>query len=345
MCAQAQANPAPTPVPAPARPNRAMLGGPEPLPMFHMVVVAKYLDGLQDFINLEKTCKGYRGLGAAFHTNPIDIGRATAYQNMFPNVNTLSVYGQYAGPYTPPANYSSVVYWRYHDEGNASVDENEDDDGVVMKGLQFDHEIPNTNFCVVRFDGRCGSGDDNITKRYSIRFTVKKETIFFQNYQALLEEKIRPFYGGFITPINCSLLHEIDISEAPITVLYDNAFAWCANLRSVKLPDVLERVGRKVFYQTPLEELTVNLEHPIRFAHDAFYTEYSYFKVLFIYDSSNPNRQFTLLRLASQDDGPTNLDIVCNALNVCPPFQRNINYFIRIRGSRHNLGVGQVTRP
>lgn len=318
MSVQAQTTQAPAPAQPRAQPIRAMLDGPEPLPRFHLVAVANYLDGLQDFINLEKTCKGYRGIGASFHYNPIDLDGSATSNAVFQNVETLHVYSAYAGPYNPStAGYYNIVYWRSHDYGNGSVSESEDE--FELKGLVHDHDIPTTKFCVVRWDGRIGKDERHISKEYSLFFTIKQKTLIDPVKREELNIVLRPLFGGFISqPINTALIREMDLTDAPIAEIPANGFAGCFNLVSVRLPSGLKRIGSCAFDRTPIEELTINVGHPINFDHKAFFCEWSYLRVLFIYDSEHPNRDFS-----TEAAIDPNLQLVYDALDAIGRLQRN----------------------
>lgn len=319
MSVPAQTTPAPAPAHPRAHPIQAMLDGPEPLPMFHMVVVANYLDGLQDFINLEKTCKGYLGIGASFRYNPIDLDGSAASNAVFQNVETLHVYSAYAGPYHPlNAGYHNITYWRTHDYGNGSASESEDGNEFKLKGLVRDHNIPNSRFCVVRWDGRIGKDEWNISKEYSLFFTIKQKILLDPAKREQLHVVLRPLFGGFISqPINTTLIREMDLTDAPIAEIPANAFAGCLNLVSVRLPSGLKRVGSYAFDRSPIEELTINVGHPINFDHNAFFCEWSELRVLFIYDSEHPNRDFSTETVVDP-----NLQLVYDALDAIGRLQR-----------------------
>ncbi|ELP91689.1 hypothetical protein EIN_207560 [Entamoeba invadens IP1] len=57
---------------------------------YHIMIVSKYLETINDFINLELVCKKFRGNMEKFHFNPIPLNSKTF--GYFPNIETLHLW-------------------------------------------------------------------------------------------------------------------------------------------------------------------------------------------------------------------------------------------------------------
>lgn len=57
-----------------------------------MMIVGKYFKSIEDFINLEKTCKEYNGIMEQYHFNPIMFEKDKEY-TFFPEIETFHFYG------------------------------------------------------------------------------------------------------------------------------------------------------------------------------------------------------------------------------------------------------------
>ena len=56
-----------------------------------MMNISKYCDTVEDYKNIEKCCKKYRGITEQFHYNPIPIYDANVFK-IFKNIETYHIY-------------------------------------------------------------------------------------------------------------------------------------------------------------------------------------------------------------------------------------------------------------
>ncbi|MCI9561197.1 MAG: leucine-rich repeat domain-containing protein [Clostridia bacterium] len=105
-----------------------------------------------------------------------------------------------------------------------------------------------------------GFASTNISK-ITIPKSVKSVGISAFMYCANLREVVFEGGSGVEAIMNgafaaCENLKSVNIPET-VKLIYPMAFMGCASLSSVELPEVLERIGYRAFYQTGLEEIVI----------------------------------------------------------------------------------------
>lgn len=311
------------------------------LDAYSIMIVSKYFQNVQDFANLEKSCKKYRGNSALFHYNPIEFPNEDALKKIFPNVETRHVYSPYTVVPNPLDNYHAIVYWRY---ANAVEAPNDPQELAKTKFNSFvldrhRHEFGAHWTCIkkkVRVDPALTEYRD-----YNCHFSVDNWCLRMPARLARLERALTPLYGNVLTPIQCDLIRTIDIRKSYIEHIPQGCFAHCLQLTKFVFPKNLLTVGRDAFFGCPLTEVSFNVESLIVFQQGAFHFINNKIHEVYLYDESNPGRNIG--QMIANGDRCTKS--IINALSTLGDNDNGFAFFVKAGQNPRPITVVSLYRP
>lgn len=188
-----------------------------------MLIVGKYLQTKNDFINLMRVCSKFNNLVDAYHFNPINTNT-----DLFKNINTYEIYTQeeYENLETLVKKYHVILKKDFYD-----IDDN---DNIIKISKQT---ISNKR--VLR---------EIIKKKDLIEVILPlgfyKLDIFDNCYN--LKSLILPNDIKIITSLRNIAVSKIKIPNT-VTTICDYAFLMCYRLEEIELPDNITELGEGVF--------------------------------------------------------------------------------------------------
>ena len=236
------------------------------------MIVGKYLNTFDDFTNLEKTCKEYRGITEQYHFNPVPLEDEESAS--FPNSETFHIYGEY----DPESSHINtilagnskikkiIIYEdddkvndsKYNDiKGNRSVEIRSNKTGrfnfnmdpsiTVLVGVDNNILQDEANsrikrivipYHITKIREKCFSGGtiERLAGAEPYQFCMQLKEIFIPNSVSV----ICP-YAFFICGIT-----SINIPSS-ITFIPEACFKKCNKLESIHLPNTIEYLDNKAF--------------------------------------------------------------------------------------------------
>ena len=237
---------------------------------YGMMVIGKYLNTFGDFVNLEKTCKEYRGITEQYRFNPVPF-KNEKEREAFKNVETYHLYGGY----DPQSTQIDTIL-----NGNAKIKKiiiHEDDDKLddpKYKGVKgndkvkfevsktgkfkfdmdpsisvlvgIDDSIPDElevkeiviPYHITKIRENCFSsnvvGQNNITD--APEFCLQLKDIFIPNNVSVICP--HAFFTCGISSVNI---------PSSITFIPEGCFANCEELESIHLPNTIEFLDVNAF--------------------------------------------------------------------------------------------------
>lgn len=236
-----------------------------------MIIIGKYLNTFDDFVNLEKTCREYRGITEQYHFNPI-LFKNEKEREIFSSIETLNLYDGY-DPQTTQidtilksnAKIKKIIIYEDDDEN-----ENENEDEIKDKIKNGTVEIRKNKTGKFKFNM-----DPNISVLVGVDDSIYednpeiKEIVIPRHITRIrkncfsrgLEKEIygRDFSDGIkdifipnsvkvICPrafFSCGIT-SIDIPSS-ISFIPESCFAECIRLESIHLPNTIEFLDKKAF--------------------------------------------------------------------------------------------------
>lgn len=208
-----------------------------------IMIVSKYFETIQDFINLEKCSKKYQGNMERFQYNPIPL--TSEESKLFPNIKTYHIYRNCrklikAG--FKYVNWKSVEY-------SVACCEDTDYKNIYLTGYA-DYDISKITipkYINILFKGCCLSCTNlrSIKLHSSLKFIGSH---CFKNCCSLKELKIpnSVMALGHYCFADCSKLNEISLPDS-ISRLGVNCFVNCSSLKNLTLPDSIKVIPESCF--------------------------------------------------------------------------------------------------
>ena len=247
---------------------------------YGMMVIGKYLNTFGDFVNLEKTCKEYRGITEQYRFNPVPF-KNEKEREAFKNVETYHLYGGY----DPQSTQIDTIL-----NGNAKIKKiiiHEDDDKLddpKYKGVKGNDkvkfEVSKTGKFKFDMDPSISvlvGIDDSIPDELEVKEIVipyhitkirencfscgmeEEEQVYGRDFCEGLRSIFIPNSVSMICPrafFDCSI-SSIHIPSS-ITFIPEGCFAKCKKLESIHLPNTIEFLDDNAFTNcTKLKSITL----------------------------------------------------------------------------------------
>ncbi|BFU19622.1 leucine rich repeat protein, BspA family protein [Entamoeba histolytica HM-1:IMSS-B] len=210
-----------------------------------IMIVSKYFDGINDFINLELGVKRYRGNMERFRFNPIPLDDYS--RKFFPNIETLNLYNKDDMIFNDGKIFKQMIWYKV--EYSTYLKEKEQ--GNECKSIEyteydreeFGDEIPPE---VNSLGDNCFEGYDSfkmvipssVTKLGMKCFSTSEvEDISISNAVISIGNACFSF---------CTNLKKIQLPEN-ICIIPNECFASCTNLLNVTIPSSVSSLGNNAF--------------------------------------------------------------------------------------------------
>lgn len=195
-----------------------------------IMIVGKYLETVQDFVQLIRLCKKFRELPEMYKMNPI------SNCDIFPNIETQHFYNPSDALYSRRDMYK-YVYWRPNKALLSLIDM--EDDSIIVKRTELNrNEIKATIRTTV---------PEGIW-RVANRAFEDKQITYVKLPKTLKELGDSSFASTSIENINI---------PNGVTSLGNYCFNRCYQLTRIKLPSTLKRIGNNCFNKTKLKEIVI----------------------------------------------------------------------------------------
>ncbi|GAB1220196.1 hypothetical protein ENUP19_0049G0004 [Entamoeba nuttalli] len=236
-----------------------------------IMIVSKYFDDINDFINLEIGIKRFRGNMERFHFNPIPLNQYS--RRFFPNIETFHIYNEYDEIFEDGRIFKQIIWYNV----SYSTYLEEKKEGNICKNIKYTKEDINTYGNTIPIEVNslgeyCFSWCDDI-QEINIPTNVSKigvgcfrgcsslTTINIEDVKYISEERIfmnEPVLISIETPENLEIINgkkieKRDINEfiipTTITKLGDGCFKECSTLKSINIPTSVSKIGDYCFYE------------------------------------------------------------------------------------------------
>ncbi|EDR21759.1 hypothetical protein EDI_255420 [Entamoeba dispar SAW760] len=213
-----------------------------------IMIVSKYFNDINDFINLEIGIKRFRGNMERFHFNPIPLDEYS--RKLFPNIETFHIYNYNDKIFKDGKIFKKVVW--YLVDYSKYLKEKEEWD--IYKNIEYAiaYEIYNYSNTIppeVKSLGyQCFKGCDRLTS-INIPTTISKIGCnCFEGCTSLTSINIPTTISklGSYCFKNCPSLKAIDIPTS-ISEIGDNCFYGCHSLKSINIPTSVSEIGGYCF--------------------------------------------------------------------------------------------------
>ncbi|GAT98975.1 leucine rich repeat protein bspa family [Entamoeba histolytica] len=243
-----------------------------------IMIVSKYFEDINDFINLEMGIKRFEGNMERFHFNPIPLNQYS--RKLFPNIETFHIYNKEDEVFKDGRIIKYVIWYKV--EYSRYLEEKEE--GNICKNIEYTKEdiknYGNTIPIEVNSLGEyCFYGlksiniPSTISKIGNNNFSNKLLTsITVDNLKFISKERIfmnEPALLSIQTPrdiqqINKKKVIRRNINEfiipTTITKLTDECFKECYSLTSTNIPITVSKIGSYCFsYCSSLKSINIPL--------------------------------------------------------------------------------------
>ena len=195
-----------------------------------IMIVGKYLESVQDFVQLIRLCKKFRDLPEMYKMNPI------SNCDIFPNIETQHFYSPTDALYSRRDMYK-YVYWRPNKALLSLIDM--EDDSIIVKRTELNRNEIKATIRTTIPEG---------IWRVSDRAFEDKQITYVKLPKTLKELGNSSFASTSIENIN---------SPNGVTSLGNYCFNRCYQLTRIKLPTTLKRIGINCFNKTKLKEIVI----------------------------------------------------------------------------------------
>ena len=209
---------------------------------YPMMIISKYFDSIQDYINLEKTCKEYRGIIEQFHFNPITFNN-NKERDLFKNIETYYVYPKE----TPKIGKTEINRLARDKRIKKLVIDNEKKISKVDKDPKIEYRHLSDKFRLkLDPDVNILKGLDDKLKEEDVKHIVVPAQITKLGdncFGAVTESLIRAVNSDKLT-------NKIESVELPedLSEIGEECFASCYHLTEIRIPSKVSELKRETFY-------------------------------------------------------------------------------------------------
>ena len=232
-----------------------------------LLLVGKYFESYDDFVNTEKTCKKYRGITKGYNYNPIPLEQNEI--KLFPGIQTFHFYDGYDS--NPDSDSQHIITELQKKNESLMINIYEDDNKTGDAKYAIIKEDPNYQITPIKtgkfkLDMTCDVDvltgidvdDDNlagkseivipyhITKIGENCFNPENDpTDFSENLRSIFIPKnvkmlgSRAFYNCYITHITL---------PNSIPFIPESCFAECSKLKNITLPNSIQYIDDTAFF-------------------------------------------------------------------------------------------------
>ncbi|GAB1224293.1 hypothetical protein ENUP19_0187G0005 [Entamoeba nuttalli] len=190
-----------------------------------IMIVSKYFEDINDFINLEIGIKRFRGNLERFHFNPIPLNQYS--RKLFPNIETFHIYNKEDEIFNDGRIFKYVIWYKvnYSTYLEEKKEMNEYKISNLQKKIEINMEIQYQK------------------KLHHLEIEIKIPTSVSEIGNELFK--------------CCSSLRTINIPSSVIE-LGDGCFKECTSLTSITIPTSVSEIGKYCFYEcTSLKSINI----------------------------------------------------------------------------------------
>lgn len=220
--------------------------GEKQLNSYLIKVVSKYLNSVEDCVNITKVCKKYRGLIEECRQNPVPLKRAKE-REIFKNIETYCIYEKDKGeiplkeidvdvntdiekPIIIRENENEMRFNEFNYWPECEYEDIDDDDNEIKRKMDCDKYV---------------------IKRHVFEVDPNQEEEYYENI-SLIKIPIYRMKGLF-----SDMLTHVTLPSR-VTILNDYLFGNCINLTKIDMPTYLEEIGNSCFvFCSQLEEISI----------------------------------------------------------------------------------------
>ncbi|GAT99698.1 leucine rich repeat protein bspa family [Entamoeba histolytica] len=210
-----------------------------------IMIVSKYFEDINDFINLEIGIKRFQGNMERFHFNPIPLNQHS--RKLFPNIETFHIYNKYDEIFKDGKIIKYVIWYKVsysaYLEEKKEMNECKNIKYTQEDRIKYGNTIP---IEVTSLGDRCFSlcselAPINILKMIKIRnnFDRCSSLTTINIPTSVTEIRNECFY-------RCKSLISIEIPTS-ISKIGDYCFYECLSLKSIEIPTSITEIGDRCF--------------------------------------------------------------------------------------------------
>ncbi|BFU24699.1 Leucine rich repeats (6 copies), putative [Entamoeba histolytica] len=196
-----------------------------------IMIVSKYFEDINDFINLEIGIKRFRGNMERFHFNPIPLNEYS--RKLFPNIETFHIYNEKDEVFKDGKIFKYVIWYKVN--YSRYLEENEETNECKnIEYTKYDREKYGNTIPI----------EVNSLGDYCFYLCNDIQEINIPTNVSKIGNGC--FYG-------CSSLTTINIPTSVSKIGY-SCFEECKSLTSIEIPSTITSFGNGCFYQCGYEE-------------------------------------------------------------------------------------------
>ncbi|GAB1221128.1 hypothetical protein ENUP19_0065G0001 [Entamoeba nuttalli] len=213
-----------------------------------IMIVSKYFDDINDFINLEIGIKRFRGNMERFHFNPIPLNQYS--RRLFPNIETFHIYKEEDEIFEDGRIFKYVIWYKVsystYLEEKEEMNEYKNIEYTQEDRKKYGNTIP---IEVTSLGNRCFYGCNiqsieiptNVSEIGNYCFYECTSLISINIPTSVSKIGNYCFYG-------CKSLTSINIPPS-ISEIGDYCFEECSSLTSITIPTSVSEIGHGCFYE------------------------------------------------------------------------------------------------
>ena len=263
-----------------------------------MIIISKYFNTINDYINIEKTCKEYNGLIESFHFNPIPFQNEKE-REIFKNIETYHFYSYEEVKEIKESRIKEYIHWERVYSDMIKKDEKHKYKNIIeakeMKKGTCGNEC---SFILYENGGMIISGNGNM-KNYEWdherEWHKEKENI----KEIIIQNGIKSIGNRCFK--YCSNLSTINLPTSVSSIGY-GCFGGCENLSAINLPTSISSIGNNCFYSCS-NLSTINLPTSISFIGYGCFSDCSELEGHISIDPNNPTFRTDGTSIYRKDNG------------------------------------------
>ncbi|EAL46591.1 leucine rich repeat protein bspa family [Entamoeba histolytica] len=212
-----------------------------------IMIVSKYFDDINDFINLEIGVKRFQGNMERFHFNPIPLNQYS--RKLFPNIETFHIYNIYDEVFEDGRIFKYVIWYkvdysRYLEE-KEEMNEYKNIEYTQEDRKKYGNTIPNE---VTSLGYWCFSLCDDIQEIEIPTSVTEIRSYCFERCSSLQTITIPTNVSkiGDSCFYKCSSLQTITI-PTNVSKIRECCFYGCSSLTTINIPPSVTKIGNRCF--------------------------------------------------------------------------------------------------
>ncbi|GAB1226456.1 hypothetical protein ENUP19_0294G0009 [Entamoeba nuttalli] len=239
-----------------------------------IMIVSKYFEDINDFINLEMGVKRFRGNMERFHFNPIPLNQYS--RKLFPNIETFHIYNKYDEIFEDGKIFKQIIWYKV----DYSTYLKEKEAMNECKNIEYTKEDRNTYGNTIPIEVNslgtwCFSRCDDIQEIEIPTSVTEIRSYCFEGCSSLTSINIPlsvcKIGNGCFS--RCSSLTSIEI-PTNVSNLGNGCFSWCSSLTSINIPSIITLFGIGCLYGCS-SLITINIPTSVTKIGDSCFEECS----------------------------------------------------------------------